>query len=240
MPGERDNCHREFPARAARPSDPPHRPPRHGRVLRVGRAAALSAAQGPAGGDRRRPAPRRRGDPRAARRRHAGRHSGRGLSAAEGLHGARRDHHRHLPRPAVRHRLGHGAHEGRQAVPAGADPAGRFRRVPALLAHLQAGDPGHRTAHGRPRRGRGLHRLHRRARRPARGRARAGAAHSEKHLPGHRHHLLHRRGTQQAHRQDGERIQQAQRHQHRLARRPAGKDLAAALPQGQRRGAQGR
>jgi fumarylacetoacetase len=56
---------------------------------------------------------------------------------AEGLRGPRRDHHRHLPGAAVRHRLGHGADEGRQAVPAGDPAAGGLRRVPALFAPVQ-------------------------------------------------------------------------------------------------------
>ena len=68
----------------------------------------------------------------SARGRHAGRHSGRGLSAAQGLCGPRRDHDRDLSGAPVRRRLGDGAHEGGQAVPAGDHPAGRFRRVPQV------------------------------------------------------------------------------------------------------------
>jgi DNA polymerase-4 len=48
----------------------------------------------------------------------------------------------------------------------------------------------------------------------------------QKHSRRHRPDLLGRRGAQQAAGQDGQRVQQAQRHQHRARGRPANADLA--------------
>jgi DNA polymerase-4 len=62
----------------------------------------------------------------------------------------------------------------------------RYRRFSRRSKHHHRD----RAGDGRPRRGRGLHRLHRCARRPARGRAGAGAADPEKHLRRHRPDLL--------------------------------------------------
>ena len=86
---------------------PAHRPPRHGRVLRVGRAAALPRAARPPvviGGGRRQPAA-------AARRRHA-----RVLGAAR-LRRPRRRHHQHLRGARARRVLGDGDDEGGALAP---------------------------------------------------------------------------------------------------------------------------
>ena len=111
--------------------------------------------------------------------------------------GPRRGDHRHLRGAAVRRRLGDGADESGQAVPRRRSCCRWTSTRCAHLAPVQEHHHRDRAGHGGPRRGRGLHRLHPGAGRPARRRAGAGAADPEKHLPGHRADLLHRRGAQQ-------------------------------------------
>ena len=162
------------------------------------------------------------------RRARAALHPGGRLSAAQGLRRPGRHHHRHLCGAPVRRRLGHGHDEGGQAVPAGHRAAGGLRRDSPLLAPVQEHDCRGRAADGGPGHRRGVHRLHRRARRPARRRPGAGAADPAGDFREDRPHLLDRRGAQQAAGQDGQRIQQAQRHFHCSRGRSADPDLAAA------------
>ena len=218
----RDFIHCNDTADLADPAHAPHRPSRHGRLLRVRRTAALPAVEGLADGDRRWPAPRRRSvAPNAGRRRiqartGAGRDPRREFPPTERLRWPRRDHYGHLCRAAVRHRLCDGHDEGCQALPASHRAASRFRRGAAPVAALQEHDSRDRAAGRRPRRRRGVCRFHRRTRWPARRRPGAGAAHPEVHLSGDRPDLLDRRRAQQAHRKDGERVRQAERHLDRL------------------------
>ena len=201
------------------------RPPRHGRVLRVGRAAALSRAARPAGRDRRRPAP----PAASARRRHARvrplrDYAGRGVittatyeARALGVHSGMGLMKAALLAPDA------------VLLPVDFD---EYRNYSRLLQGRGARD---RAADRRPRHRRDLHRPDRRARRARRGRprsvggVRAIAPRSRTAVRArHRPHLLDRHHAEQAALQDRLRARQARRPDAADARRHADADLAAA------------
>mmetsp|Transcript_6770 Transcript_6770/g.28503 ORF Transcript_6770/g.28503 Transcript_6770/m.28503 type:complete len:267 (-) Transcript_6770:2559-3359(-) len=219
---------------ATRPLD---RPPRHGRFLRVRRAAALSAAQGRSGGDRR----------TAGRRSAAARGWALEIRQAARLHRPRRGDDLHLRRARPRRVLGHGPDEGRAARPRCHPAAGRLRPLPPLLVPVQGRGRRGRAGHRGPRHRRDLHRPERRARcarrgrpRPARRRESRGARDQELGRAGDRPDLLHRHHAQQAAQQDRQRTGQARRHHGADAGRHPHAHLAAGGAQDQRHRPQGR
>jgi tetratricopeptide (TPR) repeat protein len=94
---------------------------------------------------------------------------------------AGRDHHRHLCRAPVWRGLGHGLMKAAKLAPRPLCCRWTLTRC-AVFAPVQSHHYRDRPRHAGPRRGRGVHRLHRRARRPARRWPRAGAADPEKHF----------------------------------------------------------
>ena len=166
---------------AHRATPPLDRPPRHGRLLRVGGAAALPGA-GRArpvvigGGRRHQPVLQPDGTRRFATLRR--------------LRRPRRRHHRHLCGARSRRALGHGPDEGRAARARRRAAAGGLRAVPPLFAPLQGRGGRGGAADRGPRHRRDLHRPERRARRagqrrprPARRRARGGAGDPQQRAP---------------------------------------------------------
>ncbi len=160
--------------------------------------------------------------------------------AHRGLHRARRDHHRHLCGAAVRHRLGHGADESRQAVPAGHPAAVDFERyrhfsrtfksiITDIAPVMQ--DRGVDEVYidftevpgGQREGGRVLARLIQKSIFEATGLTCSVGVAPNKLIA-----------------KMGQRVQQAERHICRARGRPANPHLAAGLPQDQRRGPQGR
>ena len=232
--------------RHARTRRPPDRPPRHGCVLRVGRAAALSGAARPAGGDRRRPPPpagggRRSGDRRGRRARFATLrdYAGRGVvttatyeARALGVHSA------------------HGPDEGGAARARRRPAAGRLRRVPPATracsrprcarsrrtSRTAASTRSTSTSPTSSPRG-----ATRRGRASTRGGARATSRTAIKARGARRDRpvVLDRRHAEQAAREDRVRARQARRPHHARAGDIADAHLAAAGAQDQRHRPQG-
>ena len=125
-PALRLNCSIAPPAQSMSDRTPSHRASRHGRVLCVGRAPALSGAARQARGHRRRTTQGRRRGRRCA-----------ALPNAARIRRARRRDDRDLRGARPRRQLGDGPHEGGTRR-ARRDPAARgFRRVPALFEAVQ-------------------------------------------------------------------------------------------------------
>ncbi len=209
---------------------PADRPPRHGRVLCVGRAAPLSRAARPRRRHRRRP----RQPAEEARRRQPR------VQLAAPLRRPRRRHDQHLRSAQARRLLGDGNDEVGAARTRRDPAAGRLRRIPQVLAPLQGRRARDRAGHRGPRHRRDLRRPERRARRARRRRARDRQRHQGGGARAHRPDLLDRHHAEQAALEARLRARQARRPDAARPRRRAGAHLAARRAQGERHRPEGR